>query len=56
MYAVLTPAGREQLESAAPVHVAGVRRHLIDRLDEEQLRNLAESLEAVQAACDDEPV
>jgi DNA-binding MarR family transcriptional regulator len=28
--AALTPAGREVLELAAPVHVAGVRRYLLD--------------------------
>ena len=54
VYAVLTPVGRGRLETAAPDHVTGVRRHLIDHLDEDQLRQLAEALEAVQAACDDE--
>ncbi|SCE80704.1 transcriptional regulator, MarR family [Micromonospora coriariae] len=29
---VLTPAGRQAIESAAPGHVAAVRRHLIDLL------------------------
>ncbi|MBQ1045402.1 MULTISPECIES: MarR family winged helix-turn-helix transcriptional regulator [unclassified Micromonospora] len=29
---VLTPAGRQAVEAAAPGHVAAVRRHLIDRL------------------------
>ncbi|MEO3771541.1 MarR family transcriptional regulator [Micromonospora sp. B9E7] len=29
---VLTPAGRQAVESAAPGHVAAVRQHLIDRL------------------------
>ncbi|MET7709806.1 hypothetical protein [Micromonospora sp. NPDC005413] len=28
----LTPAGRQAIESAAPGHVAAVRRHLIDLL------------------------
>src|SRR5262245_43279788 len=45
VYAVLTPVGLERLETAAPDHVAGVRRHLIDRLGEEQLVQLAEALE-----------
>ena len=30
--AVLTDAGRATLEAAAPVHVAGVRRHFVDHL------------------------
>ncbi|WP_018786070.1 MarR family winged helix-turn-helix transcriptional regulator [Micromonospora sp. CNB394] len=29
---VLTPAGRQAVEAAAPGHAAAVRRHLIDRL------------------------
>ena len=45
VYAVLTARGRERLEEAAPDHVAAVRRHLIDRLDDEQLVHLAEALE-----------
>jgi DNA-binding MarR family transcriptional regulator len=54
VYAVLTPSGRARLEAAAPDHVAGVRRHLIDRLDDEQLVHLAEALERVRSTCDDE--
>jgi hypothetical protein len=49
---VLTGRGRERLEEAAPDHVAAVRRHLIDRLDDEQLVHLAEALERVRATCD----
>ncbi len=55
VYAVLTAAGRERLEAAAPDHVSGVRRHLIDRLDEVQLQHLAEALEQVRASCDGAP-
>ena len=55
VYAVLTPAGLERLDAAAPDHVGGVRRHLIDRLDERQLRHLAEALEQVRATCDEAP-
>ena len=40
VYAGLTPAGLQRLEDAAPDHVAGVRRLLIDRLDEAQLDQL----------------
>ena len=53
VYAVLTALGRERLEEAAPDHVAAVRRHLIDRLDDEQLVHLAEALERVRATCDE---
>ncbi len=52
VYAVLTPRGAERLELAAPDHVAGVRRHLIDRLDEQQLEQLADALERVRSACE----
>ena len=40
--AVLTDAGLAALESAAPIHVEGVRRHLFDQLDPDQRRALAE--------------
>lgn len=41
-YAVLTDTGFDTLAEAAPGHVASVRRHLIDRLDRDQLRAAAE--------------
>jgi hypothetical protein len=47
VYAVLTARGEERLAAAAPDHVAGVRRLLVDRLDEQQLLQLAEALERV---------
>ena len=53
VYAVLTPRGRERLEEAAPDHVAAVRRHLIDRLDDEELVHLADALERVRTTCDE---
>ncbi|MFF0654588.1 MarR family winged helix-turn-helix transcriptional regulator [Micromonospora tulbaghiae] len=37
---VLTPAGRQAVEAAAPGHVAAVRRHLIDRLTPAELSAL----------------
>jgi DNA-binding MarR family transcriptional regulator len=40
-YAVLTDAGRKRLEQAAPTHVRGVREHFVDRLNDEQLENIA---------------
>ncbi|CAN5134773.1 MarR family transcriptional regulator [soil metagenome] len=46
-FATLTPFGLAAIESAAPGHLAGVRRHLFDRLSAEQVRALAEISEAV---------
>lgn len=46
-FAVLTPTGRAAIEVAAPGHLAGVRRHLLDRLSPEQVRALADISEAV---------
>jgi len=40
--AVLTPAGRDKLELAAPGHVAEVRRLVFDGLDPAGVRRLAE--------------
>jgi DNA-binding MarR family transcriptional regulator len=46
--AVLTDAGRSVLESAAPVHVDGVRRNFVDHLSRTQLRQLGAAFEALQ--------
>jgi DNA-binding MarR family transcriptional regulator len=46
--AVLTDAGFSTLEAAAPVHVDGVRRHLIDNLSRTQIRQLGAAFEAVR--------
>jgi DNA-binding MarR family transcriptional regulator len=46
-FAVLTPTGRAAIERAAPGHLAGVRRHLLDRLSADQVRALVEISEAV---------
>jgi DNA-binding MarR family transcriptional regulator len=48
--AALTPDGWEQLRVAAPVHVAGVRRYLIDVLPRSALEGLGLGLAAVTAA------
>lgn len=48
--AVLTEDGRRRLVEAAPTHVAGVRRHLMDRLSRSELAVLAEALGRVAAA------
>jgi DNA-binding MarR family transcriptional regulator len=39
-FAVLTDAGLAALEAAVPIHVEGVRRHLLDLLTPEQLDEL----------------
>ena len=46
-FATLTDAGLAAIQGAAPGHLDGVRRHLIDRLTTEQVRALAEISEAV---------
>jgi DNA-binding MarR family transcriptional regulator len=48
--AVLTPLGLARLVAAAPTHVAGVRRYVIDPLDRPQLVVLADALSAVSEA------
>ena len=40
MMGVLTEAGRELLERAAPAHVVSVRHHIFDHLDREQVAAL----------------
>lgn len=47
--AVLTDKGFDVLVAAAPGHVAGVRRHLFDRLTPEQVQQLGEISRAVAA-------
>ncbi len=46
--AVLTDDGLAALERAAPLHVDGVRRNLLDHLSRDQVRDLAVALEAVR--------
>jgi DNA-binding MarR family transcriptional regulator len=48
-FAVLGAGGLAEIERAAPQHVASVRRHLIDVLDEVQLEQLAAIAEQVVA-------
>jgi DNA-binding MarR family transcriptional regulator len=47
---VLTTAGLDTLEQAAPAHVASVRRHLIDRLTAEDLAALERVAATVSSA------
>lgn len=49
VFAVLTDKGLEKLREAAPKHVAGVREHLIDLIDSDEQRVLAEVFERVTA-------
>lgn len=49
LLAVLTDAGYERIADAAPVHVASVRRRLLDALSREQIEQLGEILAAVRA-------
>jgi len=48
--AVLTDDGMATLTAAAPVHVAGVRRLLLDRLTREQIQVLGDAFAAVRDA------
>ncbi len=54
--AVLTEEGRRRLVEAAPTHVAGVRRHLVDRLSPSELAVMAEALGRVALALSPSPV
>lgn len=47
--AVLTDEGFAALEAAAPGHVEGVRQHLFDQLDSDQVRQLGEICDAIAA-------
>lgn len=49
-WAVLTDAGGALLEEMAPVHVASVRRRLLDPLDRDDVRALGAALAKVVAA------
>lgn len=48
--AVLTADGRRLLERAAPVHVDGVRRHLLAHLSHDQIVELGAAFEQVRSA------
>lgn len=47
--AVLTDAGFAKLAAAAPDHVASVRRHLLDHLSREQIRQFGDALTAIRS-------
>jgi DNA-binding MarR family transcriptional regulator len=48
--AVLTPAGLARLKQAWPIHLAGVRRHVMDHLEGMDLVAFAEALAEVASA------
>lgn len=52
MLAVLTEAGRERLELAAPVHVASVRARILDLLDDDELEAMASIFGKIRAGLD----
>ena len=49
MKAQLTDAGFEALREAAPHHVASVRRHIFDHLDDDQVEAMASIFAAISA-------
>ncbi len=53
MLAVLTDAGHDRLRAAAPVHVASVRRRMIDRLTTQQLEALGDTFDRIRSGLDD---
>ena len=46
-FAVLTDAGRAQLATAAPLHVEGVRTHLVDTMTPAEFGRLGEIMERI---------
>ncbi|MFE3289639.1 MarR family winged helix-turn-helix transcriptional regulator [Rhodococcus sp. NPDC059234] len=50
--AVITDGGRQRLAEAAPTHVGGVRRYLIDLLDSDELVGMATVFDKVDVALD----
>ena len=48
--AVLTPAGFARLEQAYPIHLAGVREHVMDHLADLDLATFTQAISAIAAA------
>lgn len=48
IWACLTPEGLAQLEAAWPTHLDGVRRHVVDPVDPDDLDSLVRALNAMQ--------
>jgi DNA-binding MarR family transcriptional regulator len=55
VYAVLTDAGMAKLREAAPTHVDGVRRHMIDLTTDAQQATLAKVFERIGAMLTETP-
>ncbi len=55
MLAALTTKGVRVLEESAPIHVASVRRRMIDLLDDHELRVVAEVFQKIRTALEGEP-
>jgi DNA-binding MarR family transcriptional regulator len=49
-YATITDAGRERLRGAAPIYLAGIRRHFTERMTTAESASVAAALEKVLAA------
>lgn len=49
----LTDAGQQFLRSAAPLHLTGVRRHVIDRLDPHDLATFTVLMQTLARPCDE---
>jgi DNA-binding MarR family transcriptional regulator len=49
-FAVITDAGLERLKTTRPAHLAGVRRHFLERLTERDLDALARAWQRVASA------
>lgn len=54
--AAITDEGRRRLADAAPTHLSGVRRYLIDLLDESEMKVVADVFGKVDAAIGDRAV
>ncbi len=54
-FVVATPAGREAIEEAAPVHVEHVRRLFVEALTQEELDTLARISDRVLAHLETQP-
>jgi DNA-binding MarR family transcriptional regulator len=55
MLAGLTTKGVRLLEESAPIHVTSVRRRMIDLLDDDELRVLADVFQKIRIALQDDP-
>jgi DNA-binding MarR family transcriptional regulator len=46
-YAIITDAGRKRQQEAAPIYLAGIRRHFTDRMTAAESRSVATALEKI---------